>query len=113
MVGIGGNTKATFQLKESQKNAIGEYVATWTDCLTVSGWLDLSTGDSKHTVFYAKTQESSHVFICDYVDLAAAGIESDNARVVINGKAYEIMLIDNPMEMNEQLEIYLRFIGGQ
>ena len=26
---------------------------------------------------------------------------------------YEILLIDNPMNLNEHLEIYLRFIGGQ
>ena len=40
-------------------------------------------------------------------------ITSENARMVIDGMVYEILLIDNPMNMNEHLEIYLRFIGGQ
>ena len=40
-------------------------------------------------------------------------ITSDNARMVIDGMVYEILLIDNPMNLNEHLEIYLRFIGGQ
>lgn len=40
-------------------------------------------------------------------------VTSDNARMVIQGLVYDILLIDNPMNMNEHLEIYLRFIGGQ
>lgn len=40
-------------------------------------------------------------------------VTSENARMVIHGAVYEILLIDNPMNMNEHLEIYLRFIGGQ
>ena len=40
-------------------------------------------------------------------------VTSENARMVIQGLVYEILLIDNPMNMNEHLEIYLRFIGGQ
>ena len=38
---------------------------------------------------------------------------SDNARMVVNGEVYEILLIDDPMNMHDHLEIYLRFIGGQ
>ena len=35
--------------------------------------------------------------------------------MTINGKRYDILLIDNPMEMGSgsQLEFYLRFTGGQ
>ena len=40
-------------------------------------------------------------------------VTSDNARMVVNGEVYEILLIDDPMNMHDHLEIYLRFIGGQ
>ena len=47
-------------------------------------------------------------FICDYVEL---NFTSENTRVVINSVVYEIMLIDDPMELHEQLEIYLKYTG--
>jgi hypothetical protein len=33
--------------------------------------------------------------------------------MVINDKVYDIMVIDDPMELHEQLEIYLKYTGGQ
>lgn len=119
---IGGNIQATVQIKkDGTKNGIGERANTWVDYASILGWLDLSTGDSKHTTFYAKIQESTHIFLCGYVDLQNISmseqkidnITSENARMVVNGEVYEILLIDDPMNMHTHLEIYLRFIGGQ
>lgn len=112
MKGIGGNTTATLQVKTATKNAIGEQVPTWKDVQTIKGWLDLQSGEAKYNTYYAKIQESTHIFVCDYVELDA-NITAENARAVIHGKAYDIKLIDNPMEMNQQLEIYLKYTGGQ
>lgn len=136
---VGGNTYALLQVKgEGVKNGIGACESQWLDCTSLHGWLDLSTGDSKRTVFNAKVQESSHIFMCDFTSLKALSTKwawnpfsfltgiinkdeqdnivdatSENARLVIQGLVYDILLIDNPMNMNEHLEIYLRFIGGQ
>lgn len=135
---IGGNIHALLQVKgEGVKNSIGAYEYDWLDCTSLFGWLDLSTGDSKRTTFNAKIQESTHIFLCDFTSLKALStkwawdpfsfltgiigkeqdtvvdVTSENARLVIQGMVYEILLIDNPMNMNEHLEIYLRFIGGQ
>lgn len=67
---IGGNTFAMFQTKvEGERNKIGECEHTWVDALTIKGWLDLSNGDSKRTIYSAKIQESTHMFLCDYLDL--------------------------------------------
>lgn len=136
---IGGNIQALLQVKdEGVKNSIGACEYDWLDCTSLWGWLDLSTGDSKRTTFNAKIQESTHIFLCDFTSLKALStkwawnpfsfltgiinsdeqertvdVTSENARVVIQGLVYEILLIDNPMNMNEHLEIYLRFIGGQ
>lgn len=114
MKGIGGNIKAVIQTYTVTKNEIGEQVKSWTDKQTLKGWLDLQGGDSKYTTFNAKIQESTHIFIADYVPLAD-GVQAENSRMTINGKRYDILLIDNPMEMGggSQLEIYLKYTGGQ
>ena len=114
MKGIGGNITAVIQTATTAQNAIGEQVKTWTDAQTLKGWLDLTSGDSKYLTYNAKLQESTHVFVADFMPLAS-GIAAENSRMVINGKVYDILLIDNPMEMGSgsQLEIYLKFTGGQ
>lgn len=114
MKGIGGNITAVIQKRTTANNDIGELVHTWTDALSIKGWLDLTTGESRYTTFNAKIQESTHIFIADYVPLDPE-ITSENSRMIINGKRYDILLIDNPMEMGSgsQLEIYLKYTGGQ
>lgn len=114
MRGIGGNIKATVQIGAATKNEIGENVLIWTDVQTIKGWLDLQSGDSKYSTYHTKLQESTHIFIADYVALNSR-ITAENSRMVINGKVYDILLIDNPMELGSgsQLEFYLKFTGGQ
>lgn len=114
MKGIGGNITATIQVYTTTKNEIGENVKSWADVQNIRGWLDLSSGDSRHTTFNAKIQESTHVFVADYVKLDSR-IKAENSRMIVNGNRYEITLIDNPMEVGSgsQLEIYLKYTGGQ
>ena len=107
---IGGNCSADLQTRVVAKNAIGEHVEEWTTVQTLTGFLDLQAGDNKYTTYNAKIQESTHVFICDYVEF---DIKAENARMVVNGGRYDIMLIDNPMGLNKHLEILLKFTGGQ
>lgn len=110
---VGGNITAQLQLKTgSTKNEIGEKVPQWETIHTLAGWLDLSAGDSKYTTYNAKLQESTHVFICNYVALDPR-VKAENSRIIVNNRRYDVMLIDNPMEMNKHLEIYLKFTGGQ
>jgi hypothetical protein len=118
---IGGNTKAMLQVCITTKSAIGEQIPTWHDVVELVGWLDLQAGDSKYTTFSAKIQESTHVLVCDYkpipdtfeADGKIVRVSAENVRMVANSKRYDVMLIDNPMELNKQLEIYLKFTGGQ
>lgn len=114
MKGIGGNIRATVQVYTSKTNDIWEHVQTWADAQTLKGWLDLSSGEARFTTYNAKIQESTHVFICDYVSLDSR-ITAETSRMVINGKVYDILLIDNPMELGtgSQLEFYLKYTGGQ
>ncbi len=118
---IGGNIKLILQVSTSEKNEIGEKVPVWHDVVEMYGWLDLQSGDSKYTTYNAKMQESTHIFICDYLPIPATlevegktvRVSAENARMVANSLIYDVMLIDNPMGLNEQLEIYLKYTGGQ
>lgn len=105
---IGGNTEVILQQKiESQTNSIGERSHTWIDVCSMLGWLDLSSGDSKYT-YNAKLQESTHIFITEYTPVDR---RPNDKRLVVNGVVYEILLIDDPMESHQHLEIYLKFVG--
>lgn len=135
---IGGNLYATLQVRtRGEKNRIGTAEYDWMDCTSLRGYLDLSGGDSKRASFNAKIQESTHIFMCDFMSLKGLSSEwvwdpfnfltgvirkgteetvdptSENARMVVAGEVYEILLIDDPMHMHEHLEIYIRYIGGQ
>ena len=118
---IGGNIKAVLQVSTTIKNEIGEKVPVWHDVIELHGWLDLQSGDSKYTTYNAKMQESTHLFICDYLPIPATleiegktvRVSAENARMVTLSQRYDVMLIDNPMELNKQLEIYLKHTGGQ
>lgn len=112
MKGIGGNITTTIQISTVTKNAIGEQVKAWENAQTLRGWLDLANGESSYSTYHAKIQESTHYFIGDYVALDRR-ITAENSRMIIKGKRYDVLLIDNPMEMNTQLEIYLKYTGGQ
>lgn len=108
---IGGNTKAIIQTGTTQTNAIGEGVKQWKDVQTLKGRFDLSGGSSNYRAYSAKVQESTHLFMCDYVPLAE-GVKAESSRMIIGGKAYDVMLIDDPMEMHAHYEIYLKYTGG-
>lgn len=114
MKGIGGNLTGKLQQKTTTQNDIGEHIESWTDAVNLKGWLDQTSGQANYQNFSAKIQESTHIFISDYVPLPE-GLDSENSRMVINGKRYDVLLIDNPMEMGSgsHLEIFLKFTGGQ
>lgn len=111
MANIGGKTVGTIQTNTAVKNAIGEGEKTWVNAFSHAGWLDMQSGDSKYSTNKAKIEESTHVFLCDYHSgiYALAGVD---CRMIIKGFVYDVLFIDNPMEMNEHLEIYLRKVGA-
>lgn len=110
---IGGNINLALQAKTTVKDKIGAAVQKWETKQTLFGYLDYQAGESKYQSFNAKIQESTHVFVCDYVSIDPSVKKSDNTRAVVNGEVYDVILIDNPMELNRQIEIYLKFTGGQ
>ena len=112
MANIGGNITGTIQTKTvSSKNTIGESVSTWKDAFKPKGWLGLQSGEQKRSIFNAKIEESTHVFLCDYHSGIYA-LADQEARMIFKGFVYDVTFIDNPDEMDEQLEIYLKRVGA-
>ena len=111
MARIGGNIQAVLQSRQTIKNEYGEGVAQWADAVTLTGWLGLQSGEQKRSSFNAKLEESTHVFLCDFNSGAYALADSDT-RMLIKGVVYDTLFIDNPDEMDSQLEIYLRKVGA-
>ena len=122
MESIDGNMTAILQVNAgTTKNTIGERLPTWIDVVELTGFLDYQSGDAGRTTYNAKLQESTHVFVCDYKPIPATlevegkvvQVNAENARMVANSKRYDVLFIDDPMELHAHLEIFLKFTGGQ
>ncbi len=117
---IGGNKTAAVQYMAGRKdNGIGQDIPVWETAMELTGWLDLQDGDATFAKISAKIQESTHVFICDYIPLQVQaedgkqmGLTPENSRIAIEGKTYEAVLYDDPMGMHSHLELYLKYMGG-
>ena len=113
MGNIGGNITGVIQTKTSNgKNAIGEAEISWAIAIVTRGWLGLQSGDSQRSNFNAKIEESTHCFLCDY-NAGIDALSEQDTRMVIKGNMYDVTYIDNPDEMNEHLEIFLKKVGGK
>ena len=109
---IHGNTRMQLQVKKVVTNAISEQETVWETVQTLFGWIDQTGGETNFTTYNAKIQESTHMFFADYVELSSR-IKAENSRAVIDGYVYDITLIDDPMNMHQQWEIFLKYTGGQ
>ena len=109
---IGGNTELIIQSlsKDVVYDKNGKRIIDYASKEPIVGWLDLISGDSRYD-YKAKIEDSTHIFISDYVDLS--GVDIEESRAFIKGEIYEIKYIDDPMELHAQLEIYLKKVGGQ
>ncbi len=110
MANIGGNIKGIIQTKTTTKNAIGENIPTWADSFSPVGWLGMQSGGKNYNIYNAKTEETTHVFLCDYHSGIYALADKDT-RMIIKGFVYDVLLIDDPMELHQHLEILLKYVG--
>lgn len=106
---IGGNITAVLQTKTTTKNAFGEKTETWSDLQLLKGFLDFTGGDgSCKSNFKGAVEETTHVFICDY-DRITSEATPTQCRMVIDNKVYDVLMIDDPMQLNQHLEIMLKY----
>ena len=52
------------------------------------------------------------IFFCDY-EKNIVSLPSEQVRILIDDRIYDVMLIDDPMNLHRHIEIYLKYIGGQ
>lgn len=112
---IGGNTTARIERATVARNEIGESVPeSWSLVGELTGWKDLMSSGSgpAYMTYSAEIAESTDVFLADY-DATIAAAKHDTCRAIIDGQRYAVLLIDDPMELHRQLEIYLKHTGGQ
>ena len=105
---IGGNTDLVLKIKSQIENEIGEKVTSWADYKTIHGFMDFMSESTGNTNFNSKIVESTHLFVCDYVDIDKSIVE---LKAYHNDKEYEITYIDDPMGLHYHLEFFLKYIG--
>ena len=106
---IGGNATAILQVKTSSKNAFGEKVDSWNDVQLLKGFLDFTGGDGSYkSNFKGSVEETTHIFICDYDEIASKA-KPTQSRLIVNGAIYYFLMIDNPMNLKQHLEIMLKY----
>ena len=94
--------------KIQTENSIGEKVTSWVNYKTIHGFLDFMTEATGRTNYNSKIVESTHVFICDYVEINKPLTE---LKVYLNNKEFDITYIDDPMYLHKHIEIFLKYIG--
>lgn len=106
---IGGNTMAIIQKKTSSKNEYGALIDTWTDVTTIRGFLDFTGGDGSYkSNFKGKLEETTHLFICDYSEILKT-LNATKSRLIIDNQIYDILMVDDPMNLHKHLEIMLKY----
>lgn len=107
----GNKTIQLFKKVDNTSNSIGEDTGNYDEeYKSFDGFLDYVSGEVGSANFNALINESTHIFISNYTEITE---EAENLIAVIDNKTYEVKYIDSPMELNEQLEIYLKLLGGQ
>ena len=106
---IDGNVTAVLQKKTSSKNDFGEKVDVRSDLQLLKGYLDFTGGDGSYkSNFNGAVEETTHIFICDY-DNVASQAKPTQCRLVCDNKSYDVLMIDDPMNLHHHLEIMLKY----
>lgn len=108
---VGGNVTAEVIRIQKTKNAKGVFASGEPEHLMdVRGWLDYQAGQSSHLAYQAKVEDTTHVFISDH-DVEYAALSVAGLFLQMDGRRYEVLLIDDPMGLHEHIETYLRYVG--
>lgn len=88
------------------KNKLGEDIKELRSVHHFKGYIDLMGGSDQQTLNSADIAESSHLLLTKDTSIDAS--HKDKVRHMETGQLYEITFVDNPMQRNHHLEIYLR-----
>ncbi len=105
---IGGNQ--TLELQQSVDgglNDLGERMKTWQTVKRLNGFLDLLSGTSERSDM-VKLVNATHVFLADYCPVF---VSPESCRAVVNGQIFDVLYLDDPMNLHDHWEIQLRMAG--
>nr|WP_254610463.1 head-tail adaptor protein [Streptococcus suis] len=88
-----------------KKNRLGQDIYDYVESSNIEGWLDMLAGTEADRA--QSLQTSSHVFITDQIDIDL----NQSDRLKTDHVVYEVTYIDNPVNLNHHLEIYLKVAG--
>lgn len=95
--------------KTQVDNGIGGFTETEGELFSIKGYLDLLTGDER-TTNNAFMEDSTHIILTDY----RADIKRKKHWLVdADSNRYDITLVDDPLQLHNHLEIYLKFVGDK
>ena len=104
---IGGNITAVLQTETTSKNSFGEIVKSWQDVQVLKGFIDFTGGDGSYkSNFKGAVEETTHIFICNYVKL---DVKPTQCRLLCDNKLYDVLMIDDPMNLHSHIEIMLKY----
>ena len=111
---IGGNIDCILKYESITTSAIGEKVKDWVELQTIHGFLDLQNQAKDFATYNKAMEDSTHVFICDYVNIVKPDGKKARAtelKATIDGEDYDVTYIDDPMKLHYHLEIFLKKVG--
>ncbi len=93
----------TIKRKTLTDDGGGAKAENWATLKTIKGLIVQNSGNERR-VNEKKTETSSHTLICTKTDIKAVD------RIEYNGSVYEVLPVDNPLEMNHHMEVDLQLI---
>ncbi|MGT2768793.1 phage head-tail adapter protein [Streptococcus ictaluri] len=86
-------------------NDVGQPIYCHEKSIVFTGWLDMLSGDERDPK--AIPTSSSHVIITPDTTISITNAD----RIMGNGTIYEITFVDNPVNIDHHLEIYLKVVA--
>lgn len=112
---IGENIEIVLKYETITETPTGEQVKEWVELQTIKGFLDLMSSGKDYATYNKAMSESTHIFVCDYVSIilptTGKKAKATELKATIGGEDYDVTYIDNPMQLNYHLEIFLKKVA--
>ncbi|HEL2164388.1 TPA: phage head closure protein [Streptococcus suis] len=89
----------------SRKNALGQKIYDFVESEKLEGFLDMLTGNEADRA--TALTSSTHIFLTKQVDVQI----TTKDRIRAKGIDYEVSFVDNPVNLDHHLEIYLKVVA--
>ncbi|HEM3543425.1 TPA: phage head closure protein [Streptococcus suis] len=96
---------ALLKYQESGKNALGQKVYDFVESEKLEGFLDMLTGNEADRA--TALTSSTHIFLTEQVGVQI----TTKDRIRAKGIDYEVSFVDNPVNLDHHLEIYLKVVA--